>query len=113
MRVPSGGLRTWELQRISAGYLALFIVWFAAHLIFDPPPDYQHWRAWVAQPMVKTAFILFFVALLAHVWVGMRDLFMDYVKPVWARFILRLSMMVVLLAMAAWILQLLQRVVPA
>ena len=113
MRVPSGGLRTWELQRISAGYLALFITWLAAHLIFAPPPDYQHWRAWVAQPMVKTAFILFFVALLAHVWVGMRDLFMDYVKPVWVRFILRLSMMVVLLAMAAWILQLLQQVVPA
>jgi len=113
VRVPSGGLRTWELQRISAGYLALFIIWFATHLVFDPPSDYQHWRAWVAQPMVKTAFILFFVALLAHAWVGMRDLFMDYVRPVWIRFALRLSMMVLLLAMAAWILQLMQQVVPA
>ncbi len=112
MRVPSGGLRTWELQRVSAGYLALFTIWLAAHLILDPPADYRQWYAWVAQPWVKTAFILFFVALLAHAWVGMRDVFMDYVKPVWLRFVLRLSMMVLLLAMAAWILQILQRVVP-
>lgn len=113
MRVPSGGLRTWEVQRISAGYIALFIIWFTAHLIFSPPPDYQYWYAWVAQPGTKTAFIIFFVALLAHAWVGMRDLFMDYVKPVSIRFILRLFMMMSLLAIAAWALQILQRVVPA
>ncbi len=112
MRVPSGGIRSWEIQRLSAGYLALFILWLVLHLLLEPPADYHEWRTWVAQPLVKSAFLLFFVALLAHLWVGMRDVFMDYVKPVWLRFALRLAMMVLLLGMGAWILQLMQRVVP-
>ena len=113
MRVPSGGVRTWEVQRVSAVYLALFTLWMGTHLLFDPPADYHQWYAWVARPEVKSAFILFFVALLLHAWIGMRDLFMDYVKPLWLRFVLRLSMMALLLAMAAWVVQTLQRVVPS
>ncbi len=101
------------MQRFSAAYLALFVFWLVAHLLLDPPKGYQEWYDWVAQPGVKSAFLLFFLALFAHVWVGMRDVFMDYVKPAWMRFALRLSMMAFLLGMAVWILQLMQRVVPA
>jgi len=112
VRVPSGGIRTWEIQRLSAAYLALFVLWLAGHLFFEPPTDYWQWYNWVAQPLVKSAFLLFFMALLVHVWVGMRDVFMDYVRPVWARLVLRLSMMMLLAGLTAWILQLMQRVVP-
>ncbi len=112
MRVPSGGIRTWEIQRLSALYLALFVLWLVAHLLFDPPRSYREWHDWVAQPAVKSAFMLFFTALLAHVWVGMRDVFMDYVRPVWVRLALRFGMMLLLSGMAVWILQLMQRVVP-
>ena len=41
------------------------------------------------------------VALLWHVWVGMRDVWMDYVKPVWLRLALQVFTIVWLTAAPA------------
>ena len=50
------------------------------------------------------------VALLYHVWVGMRDVLMDYVKPVGIRLVLQIFVIVWLVGCAGWAIQVLWRV---
>ena len=50
------------------------------------------------------------VALLYHVWVGMRDVWMDYVKPVGIRLVLQIFTIVWLVGCAGWAIQVLWRV---
>ena len=51
-----------------------------------------------------------FAALLYHVWVGMRDIWMDYVKPVGLRLVLQAATIVWLVACTGWAVQVLWRV---
>ena len=44
-----------------------------------------------------------------HTFVGMRDVFMDYVKPIWLRFILHVGAIAWLVACSGWALQVLWR----
>jgi len=76
------GLRPWLLQRLSAVYLAAFTVYLLIHFSLRPSADYQAWKQWLASPAVSIGAALFFLALLLHVWVGLRDILMDYVQPV-------------------------------
>jgi len=103
----AGGLRAWVLQRISALYLGLFVLYLLAHLLWDRPGDFEHWRDWVADPAVGIALMLFFVALLVHAWVGVRDLLMDYVRATAARVGLLTLLGIGLVACGLWALEVL------
>ena len=49
------------------------------------------------------------MALPGHVWVGMRDIWMDYIKPVGAALTLQIFTMVWLTGCAGWAIQVLWR----
>ena len=49
------------------------------------------------------------VSLLYHVWVGMRNIFMDYVKPYAFRFVMHVFAIVWLVGCAGWAIQVLWR----
>ncbi len=92
------GLRAWLLQRVSAVYLALYLLVFLAAMMIAPPHSYEDWRGWMAGPWSGMATALFFIALLLHAWVGVRDVIVDYVHPVAARLLLLTLVAGVLLA---------------
>lgn len=72
------GLRAWLWQRLSAVYLLCYAIFVMLAFAISPPDSYAAWRAWMADPLVGLATALFFVALLLHAWVGMRDVIIDY-----------------------------------
>jgi succinate dehydrogenase / fumarate reductase membrane anchor subunit len=109
VRVRGAGLPAWLVQRASAVYMLFFIVYLLAHFTFDPPESFRSWRGWVASPVVSLAMGAFFCALLAHAWVGVRDVIMDYVRPVAARLPALALLAVGLIAIAAWFMQILLR----
>ncbi len=43
--------------------------------------DYAGWQALFARTAFRLATLLFALALLWHAWIGMRDIWMDYIKP--------------------------------
>jgi succinate dehydrogenase / fumarate reductase membrane anchor subunit len=105
------GLSAWLAQRLSAIYLGLFVlIAGGALLVVGPPEGYAQWRALLARPLINLAVILFFVALTAHAWVGIRDVIVDYVKPTGARFALLAIFAIGLLACGLWALRVLVRV---
>ncbi len=101
------GSRAWLMQRISAVYLAIYIVMFGLYLLFDAPVSYSAWRAWMGWPVITVATSGFFAALLMHAWVGLRDVIMDYVHPAAMRFILLVSVALGLFALGLWVLRIL------
>jgi succinate dehydrogenase / fumarate reductase membrane anchor subunit len=105
MRSGATGLRAWVYQRISAIYLAVFSLFLIGHFLLNPPGDVEAWRAWVARPGVAVGGHLFFLALAVHAWVGIRDVLIDYVHPAAIRLTLLLLFGFVLIASAAWAMQ--------
>ena len=101
------GLRAWVVQRISAIYLAIFLVYAIAVLLLAPPAGYAEWHAWLGAPAMGVATQLFFVALLLHVWVGLRDILIDYVPVTALRVALLSAVGLGLVACGLWAAQIL------
>ena len=107
MRKPFSGLRAWLVQRVSAVFMLSFIVFVFSHFSFEPPHSYSAWRGWALSPSVGIATAVFFAALLAHAWVGLRDVTLDYVAPGLARIATLALIAVLLVAIGAWVIRIL------
>ena len=85
------GLRDWLSQRVTAALMALFTLNVLAQVIFSKGPiGYDKWAGIFSSQWMKVLTFSVIVALLWHVWVGMRDVWMDYIKPVGLRLALHL-----------------------
>ncbi len=73
------GLDMWLTQRASAAYMALFIPLFIVLAWNAAPLDYPAWRGLFAPLPMKLGTLLFVVCLLVHAWIGLREIFIDYV----------------------------------
>src|SRR5688572_15125838 len=76
------GMRDWLAQRITSVLMAIFTVAVVVQVLLPGPFDYYRWSAIFASQWMKVLTFVTIVSLLYHVWVGMRDIWMDYVKPV-------------------------------
>lgn len=110
-RRPTGsahtGLGEWLLQRVTAVYMGAFVLYLVLRFAIAPIDLYSTWKLWFTASTVRIGFALFFASLLLHSWVGMRSVFMDYVKPMWLRFVAHLVTATVLLVLALWVAQIL------
>jgi succinate dehydrogenase / fumarate reductase, membrane anchor subunit len=103
------GMRDWLSQRITAVLMALFTVVLLAQLLFGGPLDYDRWAGIFAAQWMKLFTLVIFVALGWHAWVGVRDIWMDYVKPVALRLTLQVASIVWLVGCIGWAIQVLWR----
>ncbi|MBI2732391.1 MAG: succinate dehydrogenase, hydrophobic membrane anchor protein [Aquabacterium sp.] len=103
------GLRDWLAQRITAVLMALFTVVLLAQVIFGEPLSYYKWARIFSHQWMKTLTFVVIIALLYHAWVGVRDIWMDYVKPVGVRLALQVFSIVWLVGCAGWAIQVLWR----
>ena len=67
--------------------------------------DYSQWSSWIGGPWVSVAVLLFFAALIAHAWVGVRNVLIDYVRAFALRLPLLMLFAVGLGACGLWALQ--------
>jgi succinate dehydrogenase / fumarate reductase, membrane anchor subunit len=72
-----------------------------------PQFDYDNWRAMWQLPLMRYSTLLFLACVFFHAWVGMRNIFMDYVKHAGLRLALYALTILVLLWYAAWSVQIL------
>lgn len=102
MSRKASGLKAWVLQRATAIYIALFLVYFLLAMLFAAPPDYMAWRGWFAQPLMGIATLMFILSLLLHAWVGVRDVLIDYVWNTAQRVTALVLVALVLIACGLW-----------
>jgi len=103
------GLRDWLSQRVTASLMALFTLAVIVQVLLPGEMGYDKWAGIFAAQWMKVLTFVVIVALLYHVWVGMRDVWMDYVKPVAVRLVLQVFTIVWLVGCAGWSIQVLWR----
>ncbi|WP_321944001.1 succinate dehydrogenase, hydrophobic membrane anchor protein [Burkholderia cenocepacia] len=104
------GLRDWLAQRVTATIMAVYtvillVLFFGAHDF-----SYEGWASIFAAQWMRLATFVMLLSLFYHAWVGVRDIWMDYVKPVGVRLLLQSLTIVWLLACAGYAAQILWRV---
>jgi len=103
------GVKDWLVQRVSAVVMALYALILAAALLGGGPVTYLSWTGLFAQGWMRFATLLFVVSVLVHAWVGVRDLWMDYVKNTGLRLALQALTVLWLVGCGGWALQILWR----
>jgi succinate dehydrogenase / fumarate reductase membrane anchor subunit len=103
------GLRDWLAQRVTAALMALFTLVLLVQVLMPGEMDYVRWSAIFAAQWMKVLTFALIIALSYHAWVGVRDIWMDYVKPVGIRLCLHVFTLVWLVGCAGWALQVLWR----
>jgi succinate dehydrogenase / fumarate reductase membrane anchor subunit len=104
-RVPAGahyGVRDWLIQRVSALVVLAFVLFVVASVLLAGHLDYDSWAGVFAPAPVKLLTLLAVVAVCYHAWIGMRDIWMDYIKPVGLRLTLYVATLLWLAYCLAW-----------
>jgi succinate dehydrogenase / fumarate reductase membrane anchor subunit len=104
------GLREWMVQRVTAIVLALYIVLLLGLVMAAPQMDYDAWAGLFVPTSMKLVTLIALLALFYHAWVGIRDIWMDYVKPTGIRLGLQVATILFLVYCAVWSVQILWRV---
>jgi succinate dehydrogenase / fumarate reductase membrane anchor subunit len=104
------GLGEWLAQRVTAIVAAVYtvlllVLFFGAHNF-----SYEGWASIFAMQWMKLATFVALLSLFYHAWVGMRDIWMDYVKPVGLRLLLSVLTILWLVGCAGYAAQILWRV---
>ena len=74
------GMRDWLMQRVSAVLMLAFTAIVILSSVFSNAKGYQWWAGLIASPWMQALTFATLVGLTWHAWVGMRDIWMDYVK---------------------------------
>ena len=101
------GWKDWLAQRATAVIMALYTLLLLGIALYQGGIDYASWTALFAHPTFRIATLLFGLALFWHAWIGMRDIWMDYIKPAGLRLALEVLTVIVLFAYAAWLVEVL------
>lgn len=92
----------WLAQRISALVMLASGTLLLAAFLRHFPFDHAGWQAAFQSVFVRLTVWLMVASLCLHAWIGLRDVLMDYVKPVAVRLLLNVLVMLVLLMCVAW-----------
>ena len=104
------GLSGWLAQRVSAVVMAAYTLIFVGVLLTRGPLDYASWKGLFAPGWMRFATFLFAASVLVHAWIGMRDIWMDYIKPTGLRLALEALTVLLLAGCGAWAVQILWRI---
>jgi len=104
------GLMEWLLQRITAVIMVIFtLVLLVVYMMFGNP-TYEGWASLFANQLMKILAFLTLISLFYHAWVGIRDIWMDYVASAGLRLALQTFTVLWLVGCAGYTAQILWRV---
>ena len=104
------GLRDWMGQRVTGAILAVYAILLVIVSLGKSELSYGTWAGMFAEPWLKVATLMAMLALIYHAWVGIRDIYMDYIKPTSIRLTLQVLTILALIGYAFWAVVILWRV---
>ena len=102
------GFRDWLVQRVTAVVMALYTLFMFLALPLGAG-SYESWRRLMANGFIRFATFLFIVSLCYHAWIGVRNIWMDYVKNTGLRLLLQVATVLWLVGCGGWAVQVLWR----
>lgn len=104
------GLKDWLAQRLTGLIMAVYTLVLLVSLMLVPELNYGTWAGLFASTWMKVLTLLALLSLFWHAWIGVRDIYMDYIKPTAVRLTLQVVTILVLVAYAFWAVIILWRV---
>lgn len=109
------GLKEWVAQRITAVIMSFYTIGLFLAVLFTPDIDYVKWVGFFnftvfSFPLGKMLALLAILSLCYHAYIGIRDIWMDYVKPTGIRLTLQVFTALWLLGAAGYAADILWRV---
>ena len=104
-RQPVGahyGWREWLAQRVTAVIMALFAVVIFGFFVVNGTVSYQDWKELFGSQLFRVLALLFLISVYYHAWIGVRDVLMDYIKPVSIRLLLQVIVILSLVGFTIW-----------
>jgi len=96
------GLKDWIAQRATAVVMAVYTALIVAVILVAQPGTFEAWQGIFSNGFIKFATFLFVLSLFYHAWIGIRDLWMDYIKPTGLRLTLHVLTILALVGYAGW-----------
>ncbi|MCF8151015.1 MAG: succinate dehydrogenase, hydrophobic membrane anchor protein [Burkholderiaceae bacterium] len=103
------GLMDWLAQRVTGVLMAIYTVIIFAAMLGGATASREAWQAFMANGFIRFITFLFIISLCYHAWVGVRDIWMDYVNPAAMRVILHVLTLLALVGYAGWAVQIIWR----
>ena len=103
------GLRDWLAQRITGAVMAAFTLVMVVALLSGVGGSYENWRGFMSAGMMRFVSFLFIISLCWHAWVGVRDIWMDYIQSTGIKLILHVLTLLALVGYAGWAVQIIWR----
>jgi len=103
------GLMDWLAQRITGIYMAIYGMFMFAAMLGGAARSREAWQAFMAHGFIQFITFLFIISLCYHAWVGVRDIWMDYVKPAAIRATLHVLTLLALVGYAGWAVRIIWR----
>lgn len=97
------GTGWWLAQRISALVMLVVSAILFAAFWCAAPFDYPGWRSAFENTGIKLLLWALVASLCLHAWIGLRDLLMDYVKPILVRLLLDVLVILTLFMSIIWV----------
>lgn len=104
------GLTEWLLQRVTAVIMIVFTVVFLGVYLLYGNSTYEGWADLFSNQIIKILTFLTLLSLFYHAWVGIRDIWMDYIGSAGLRLALQTFTVLWLLGCAGYAAQILWRV---
>ncbi len=104
------GVKDWLAQRITAVIMVIFTIVLAVAFLLSNGASYEAWAGLFANQWMKILTFLTILSLAYHAWIGVRDIWMDYVKPAGIRLVLHVLTILWLVGCTGYAAQILWRV---
>lgn len=109
------GTKDFIVQRITAVIMAVYTLVLIVGALAMPAFTFEHWQALFtfhvfALPVGQILATLAFFALAYHAWIGVRDIWMDYVQPAGVRLLLQVLTILWLIGSVVYFAQVLWRI---
>jgi succinate dehydrogenase / fumarate reductase membrane anchor subunit len=103
------GLKDWLAQRVTGVIMAIYAVVMLINVLGGATASAESWRALMSGGFMRFVTFIFIVSLCYHAWVGVRDIWMDYVKCAAMRLTLHVLTILSLVGCAGWAIQIIWR----
>ncbi len=109
------GWKDWVMQRVTAVILVIYTLVLGIGALVTPEFTYENWvRLFnfevLSFPLGKLLAMLAFLSLVYHAWIGVRDIWMDYVRAAGLRLLLQSLTVLWLVGSAVYAAQILWRI---
>ncbi len=96
------GWKDWMIQRITAVIMLVFSVFIIGFFFIHSDVTHSQWKTLFANQAMRILSLLFLLSVYYHAWIGIRDVLMDYVKPLWMRLSLQVVVLLFLIVCSIW-----------